>query len=108
MMNNTSIQTSDEPMLSSRRYHAVSEHLSSNLNGESVILSLKNGKYYGFNSVAATIWAALQIPATIAEIEASVMQEYEVDATVCRQKVSSFLKEMTKEGLIRISDEKPY
>ena len=108
LMNNTGIQTLDDAMFNACRFQAVPEHISSDLNGESVILSLKNGKYYGLNSVAATIWRALQFPSALAEIEVLVMKEYEVSADVCRQKVSSFLREMTKEGLVRILDEKPF
>jgi len=51
------------------RYRAIKEHLLSELNDEAVILSLKNGKYYGLNSVGFTVWTNVLEAATLSEIE---------------------------------------
>ena len=83
-----------------RRYQAIKEHLFSQLNEEAVILSLKNGKYYGLNSVGVTVWTNVQEAATLAEIEAAVMSEYDVDEETCRREVSAFLEKMVGEELI--------
>jgi len=71
-----------------------------------VILSLKNGKYYGVNAVGASIWMILQKPKNLQQIQAQLLEEFAVDEAVCRQEVTSFLKKMTEEGLIEIADEK--
>lgn len=100
------IQNFDESTMMTRRFKAVEQHLSSEMKGEAVILSLKNGKYYGVNSVGAHIWKAIQTPNTIQEIQAGVMEEYDVDEVTCRQEVSSFLEKMVDEELVEILDEK--
>ncbi len=94
----TSLQT--EVSSNGRRYQAIKEHLFSELGEEAVILSLKNGKYYGVNSVGVTVWTNVQKAATLAEIEAAVMNEYEVDEETCRREVLLFLEEMLREELI--------
>ncbi len=85
---------------------AIREHLFSDLNGEAVILSLKNGKYYGLNEVGKTIWRAINEPTSLAGIQCKVMCEYNVDEETCRQEVSSFLRKMYEEGLIEVVDER--
>lgn len=89
-----------------RRYSANKEHLYSDLNGEAVILSLKNGKYYGVNGVGAFIWSSIQEPVTFQDIRSAVMREYDVDEAICQLEVSSFLEKMTEEGLVEVFDEK--
>jgi hypothetical protein len=89
-----------------KKYKAVAEHLSCELNGESVILNMKNGKYYGVNTVGSSIWAAIQIPVSFEEVHSALMSEYEVDEATCSQAVRSFLEKMAKEDLVDILDEK--
>lgn len=87
------------------RYQAIKEHLFSRLNDEGVILSLKNGKYYGLNSVGLSVWTNIQKAATFAEIEAAVMEEYDVDEETCRREISLFLEKMLSEELIETVDD---
>lgn len=84
------------------RYKVISEHLCCDLNGEAVVLSLKNGKYYGLNSVGSRIWELIQTPMSADEIESVLLSEYEVDRDECRKEVSEFLKEMKAQELIEI------
>ena len=85
---------------------AIKEHLYSDLNGEAVILSTKNGKYYGLNEVGRSIWKAIKDPTNLEEIHARVMDEYDVDKETCCHEVTSFLQTMLGEGLIEVLDEK--
>lgn len=84
------------------RYRAIREHLESDLDTKAVILSLKNGNYYGLNSVALAIWTLLQKASTVDEIEAALLERYEVDEGTCRSEVDTFLKTMIDEGLIEV------
>ena len=96
------------PNANSRRYQAIKEHLFSDLNDEAVVLSLKNGKYYGLNSVGVTIWSNVQEAATVTEIAAALMGEYDIDEETCRREVSSFIEKMLEEELIETVDEPSY
>ena len=100
------IQGFDENLTPTSCFRAIEGHLSSEMKGEAVILSLKNGKYYGVNTVGAFIWDTLQNPVTFQEIQSAVMQEYDVDNATCRQEVLSFLMKMVEEDLVEILDEK--
>ena len=89
-------------LLTNQQFAAIKEYLYSNLKGDAVILSLKNGKYYGLNTVGASVWAAIQEPRTFQEIQSVISEEYEVDEETCRHEILSFLEKMTKENLVDI------
>lgn len=108
MEKKTSFQDFDEMILASNRFEAVKDHLYSEIKGEGVILSLKNGKYYGVNPVGASIWQAVQSPATLQEIQTAVTREYDVDRETCRQEVLAFLEQMVNEELVEILNEKDF
>ena len=87
------------------RFKAVAEHLHCDLNGEAVVLSLANGRYYGMNSVGARIWELVQDARSADEIERAILLEYEVDQEVCRRQVSDFLQKMVAEELLVVIHE---
>jgi hypothetical protein len=83
-------------------YQAVREHLCCELNGEAVILSLKNGKYYGLNSIGADIWELLQKPVRFSKITKEILSEYDVEEEECRREIENFLAQMKDEGLVEV------
>ena len=87
------------------RYKVVPEHLYCDLNGEAVVLSLANGRYYGMNEVAARIWELVQEPRSAEEIEEAILLEYDVEPEVCGQQVSDFLQRMVAENLLVVIHE---
>lgn len=102
----TKLKNFSELALPDNRFEAIKDHLYSEIKGEGVILSLKNGKYYGVNSVGSSIWQAIQNPATLPEIETAVTQEYDVDQKTCRQEVLTFLERMVNEELVEVLNAK--
>lgn len=96
----------DDATLLTCRVNAIKDHLYSELKDEGVILSLKNGKYYGLNEVGRSIWQTIQTPVTVADIKEAIMTEYEIDETACVKEVVTFLKVMGKEDLVEFQDEK--
>src|SRR5246127_4594036 len=63
-----------------RTVAAVKDQVSCALDGDTVILHLGSGTYYGLNAVGSTIWNFIQEPRTIAEIHDRLLQQYEGDA----------------------------
>lgn len=90
-------------------HHAVivagQNQVSSDLAGESVILNLKNGTYYGLNEVGSAIWELIQEPKTVGGIYEAILQDYEVDAETCESSVQSLLCDLLEAQLIEIRDE---
>lgn len=99
-------QNLNELILTNNRFEAIKDHLYSEIKGEGVILSLINGKYYGVNPVGASIWQAIQSPATLQEIQTAVTKEYDVDQETCHQEMLTFLEQMVNEELVKVLNEK--
>lgn len=83
---------------------AVKDQVSCALKGDTVILHLGSGTYYGLNAVGSTIWNLIQEPRTIEEIRDTLLQQYEADAGECERDLLNLLDELTEAGLVEIRD----
>jgi hypothetical protein len=81
------------------------QNIVSDMDGEKVMLSVRNGKYYNLGTVGGQIWDLLGSPVSARQIVDQLLPEYEVDRTVCEQHVISFLEHLWKEGLILVNQE---
>lgn len=72
----------------------------SDMDGEKVMLSVHNGKYYNLGEVGGLIWELLDEPKSIQELVDRLTEEYDVSREECESQVQSFLDLLTKEELI--------
>jgi hypothetical protein len=85
---------------------AVKHQVSSDLGGEVAILDLDAGMYYGMDEVGARIWELVQEPRLVEEIQAVILDEYEVDPATGKRDVLALLQQLTDKGLVEVKDEK--
>ncbi|HEV7765635.1 MAG TPA: lasso peptide biosynthesis PqqD family chaperone [Thermoanaerobaculia bacterium] len=78
------------------------DQMASDIAGETVILGLTAGRYYGLDAVGARIWQLIQTPTAISEVERTIVSEYEVDPERCRQDLMSLLRKMIDAGLVEV------
>lgn len=77
------------------------EHVSAEVEGETVILSLTTGEYYGLNSVAAHIWRLIQEPRRVVEVRNDLLTFYEgIDAETCTAELLHVLTDMVAMHLV--------
>lgn len=76
--------------------------LSSELDGDTVLMSLNQAAYYGLDSTSQRIWNLIAQPCLVADLCERLISEYAVERTACEQNVCAFLTELNKEGLIRV------
>jgi hypothetical protein len=85
---------------------AAPEQVSSDLAGETVILELGRGVYYGLADVGARVWELLREPRTVGEIRDIIVSEYEdVESERAGADLLSLLAEMQTRGLVEVRDE---
>jgi Coenzyme PQQ synthesis protein D (PqqD) len=77
--------------------------VSCDLSGEAVILSLKSGMYYGLNAVGARVWSLIQVPMTVDDLRAALLQEYDVEPQRCERELLTLLEELAAQGLIEVT-----
>lgn len=83
---------------------AAREQVSSDLAGETIVLSLRSGMYYGLDQVGARVWELLREPVRVADICAAIAREYEVGPDGCERDVLHLVRDLATHGLIEIRD----
>jgi len=82
---------------------ATPEQVSCDIAGEAVLLSMRDGEYYGLNEVAASIWRLIQQPQKVGHVRDALLEEFEdIDAVECERAVLGFLNEMISLRLVDV------
>ncbi|MFE0557446.1 lasso peptide biosynthesis PqqD family chaperone [Paenibacillus sp. NPDC058910] len=76
--------------------------LVSDMDGEKVMLSIENGKYYNLGRIGGRIWEFISSPVTISNMVDQLVLEYEIEPELCEQQVRLFLKQLATEGLVQV------
>ncbi len=77
-------------------------HLSTEVDGEVVLLGLDRGNYYGMNKALTSIWTWIEKPVRVAEICGKMTATYAVTPEVCEKDVLKVLGNLSTEGLIEV------
>ena len=70
------------------------------LSGETVLLNLESGVYYGLDVVGTRVWQLLVQGRTIAGVCETMIEEYEVAPDVLRDDVSRLVGELRERGIV--------
>jgi hypothetical protein len=94
----------EKTMITTRSVVSVTpEQVSCELSGEVVVLSLKNGEYFGLNPVAASIWALIQTPRSVGEVRDALLEEFSgISAEECLEEVVTLLEELRSLELVNL------
>lgn len=83
---------------------ATADHVSADVGGELVILSLASEEYFSLNAVGMRIWSLLERPLRVREIRDRLLLDYaDVEAERCTADLLALLKEMLETELIEVS-----
>ncbi len=72
------------------------------VDGRTVILSMRAGSYFDLNRVATEIWCMLTVPCRVSEIFNSLSRRHNVDAETLAREVTPFLETLVTHRLVRI------
>ncbi|MCQ6558995.1 lasso peptide biosynthesis PqqD family chaperone [Paenibacillus mendelii] len=75
-------------------------HIVSDMDGETVMLSVEIGKYYNLGDIGGSIWSEIQSPIPVRQLIANLMTKYAVDQEECEEHVLAFLEQLLEEGLV--------
>lgn len=81
---------------------AVDHATSAQVEGESVILDMEEGVYYGLNPTGSRIWEAIQEERRVEEVVSIILEQYNVDPEKCRKDVVSLVKRLEENDLVNI------
>lgn len=80
----------------------VKGNVVSDMDGEKVMLSIKNGKYYNLGRMGGVIWEHIEKSISVTELVTTLISEYEVEQSQCEGQVLSFLEMLLEEGLVEV------
>jgi hypothetical protein len=86
---------------------AIRQQISCDLEGEAVILHLREGVYYGLNEVGAKVWTLVQTPRTVLEIRDALLKDYDVEPDDCTRDLIELLQRLMDWKLVELRNGKP-
>lgn len=72
------------------------------LPGESVLLDLKSGSYFGLNEVGTRAWSLMMQGASLQDVNESLREEFEAPPGVIQAELLRFAGELCAHGLCRV------
>jgi Coenzyme PQQ synthesis protein D (PqqD) len=94
----TALQLTDTSLITVRP-----EQLASDLDGETILLHMTSGLYYGLNPIGAKIWELIQSPKTLENLRNTLLADYDVTSEVCSADLTKLLTELHEANLIDIT-----
>ncbi len=76
--------------------------VATDMDGQWVMMSVENGKYYSLDPVGSRIWDLIERPFAIKDIVCVLLSEYKVAEKQCRTDVALFLNDMIERGLVDV------
>jgi hypothetical protein len=87
---------------SQRRVRVHPSTLHRELEGEGVLLQLDTGQYYGLDDVAQRMWALIALHGDLAEVQARLLEEFEVEPEVLSRDLNRLVDELAERQLVTI------
>ncbi len=84
---------------------ATQHQVSTDLQGEVVILELKSGIYYGLDAIGAEVWRMLQRPRSVRSLLEALLAKYDVAPDRCEMDLVSLLQDLCANDLAVIHDQ---
>lgn len=74
--------------------------LSESLSGETVLLNMRSGMYFGLTPVASRFWSLLQEGHTRSEAQGKLLNEFDVKSDILQNDLDSLIVELEAKKLI--------
>ena len=70
------------------------------LDGETVMMHIDSGEYFGCDSIGSRIWELLEEPRAVADVCETLVSEFDVEREQCECDVLTFLNDLVSESLV--------
>ncbi|VCU70042.1 hypothetical protein PIGHUM_02109 [Pigmentiphaga humi] len=76
--------------------------VATDMDGETVMMSVERGEYFGLSGIGGQIWAWLEQPRTLDQLVESVCETFEIEPATGRADLQRFLQSLQDNGLIKV------
>lgn len=77
--------------------------IATDMDGDTVMMSIERGEYFGIGGVGPRIWELLAQPILVAEIARVIGSEYAVDEAACLADMQAFAEKLIKHDLVAVA-----
>lgn len=81
------------------------EMVSTDVDGEKVMMSVESGEYFGLDPVGSRIWELIESPIKVCKLVEELLEEFEVTQSQCEADTFEFLAELQEKKLLLIVSE---
>jgi hypothetical protein len=78
--------------------------VAADMDGETVMMSIEAGEYFGLNDVGTYLWEFMAEPIAISDLCQRVLDSYEVDEATCQTGVLSYVAKLMDKGAVKLVD----
>lgn len=78
------------------------EVVTSDIDGEVVMMSIAKGNYYGMDAIGSRIWELMAHPIKVKDLVKLLLEEFKVDYQTCEKDVLKFLNELHDDNIIAL------
>jgi hypothetical protein len=72
------------------------------LDDETVMMSIERGKFYGLDPVAGRIWALVREPQKVSTLVEGLLEEFDGERAVVERDLLAFLNALAREGMLAV------
>ena len=83
------------------RFRIADDVVSRDLGGESVLLNLSTGTYFGLDAVGTRLWHLIAEHGSTARVVETLSAEYDVDAHRLEKDVNALIDQLLAKGLLK-------
>lgn len=76
------------------------ELVASEIDGETVMMSIDNGEYFGLDTVGSRIWEIIKEPIKVEQLIDILLEEFEVSREQCELDTIDFLNQLFDKKLV--------
>lgn len=89
------------PLTRETRIVVTGDQVSADLEGETVILHMTEGAYYGLDRVGSRIWHSLAAPVALGDVLQRVLDEFDVEESRAWEDLVQLVRELLDRGLVQ-------
>jgi hypothetical protein len=77
--------------------------LTAEVDGEVVMMSIEQGRYFGLDDIGSDIWKRLDTPCSFAELIDRLASDYDADQATIAADVCDLLSRMAEQDVVRLA-----
>ena len=74
--------------------------LSTDIDGEAVLMTVDSGNYFTLNAVGSTIWSLIENPLTLTELQDQLLEQFDGDRATILSESKAYIQDLATRGLL--------